>query len=132
MGTAIAQTFEKQKTSRMMTLKDWTMREMKKLVKGRTMDFEQTFLKVNGLKEDMLEDAKKWIDDGDKDTLAAAKTETFKLQSILEDHILKDPLPPERIELLKCEIKAEVKDEVQRMSPLLRRIQSNDSPDNPT
>lgn len=132
MGTAIAQTFEKQKTSRTMTLKDWTMREMKKLVKGRTMDFEQTFLKVNGLKEDMLEDAKKWIDDGDKDTLAAAKTETFKLQSILEDHILKDPLPPERIELLKCEIKAEVKDEVQRMSPLLRRIQSNDSPDNPT
>ena len=115
-----------------MTLKDWTMREMKKLVKGRTMDFEQTFLKVNGLKEDMLEDAKKWIDDGDKDTLAAAKTETFKLQSILEDHILKDPLPPERIELLKCEIKAEVKDEVQRMSPLLRRIQSNDSSDNPT
>ena len=132
MGTAIAQTFEKQKTSRTMTLKDWTMREMKKLVKGRTMDFEQTFLKVNGLKEDMLEDAKKWIDDGDKDTLAAAKTETFKLQSILEDHILKDPLPPERIELLKCEIKAEVKDEVQRMSPLLRRIQSNDSPDNPS
>ena len=132
MGTAIAQTFEKQKTSRTMTLKDWTMREMKKLVKGRTMDFEQTFLKVNGLKEDMLEDAKKWIDDGDKDTLAAAKTETFKLQSILEDHILKDPLPPERIELLKCEIKAEVKDEVQRMSPLLRRIQSNESPDNPT
>ena len=116
----------------MMTLKDWTMREMKKLVKGRTMDFEQTFLKVNGLKSDMLEDAKKWIDDGDKDTLAAAKTETFKLQSILEDHILKDPLPPERIELLKCEIKAEVKEEVQRMSPLLRRIQSEDTSDNQT
>ena len=42
--------------------------------------------------------------------------------------MLKDPLPPERIELLKCEIKTEVKDELSRMSPMLRRNLSDEAP----
>ena len=63
-----------------------------------------------------------------KDTLAHAKAETFKLQSVLEDHMLKDPLSPERLELIKCDIKTEVKEEIMRMSPLLKRMKESEEP----
>ena len=111
-----------------MSLKDWTIRELKRLSQGRGMDIEQCYMKVNGLKTETLEELKQLIENSCKDTLAQAKTETFKLQSVLEDHMLKDPVPPERFELLKCEIKNEVKDEMMRMSPLLKRMKDSEDP----
>ena len=88
------------------------MREMKKLFMGRSKAIEESLKKVNGLKNEVLEQVKKLIEDGDDITLDSAKNATRKLQSVLEDHMLKDPLPPERIELLKCEIKSEVQEEL--------------------
>ena len=85
---------------------------MKKLFMGRSKAIEESLKKVNGLKNEVLEQVKKLIEDGDDITLDSAKNATRKLQSVLEDHMLKDPLPPERIELLKCEIKSEVQEEL--------------------
>lgn len=85
---------------------------MKKLFMGRSKALEESFKRVNGLKNEVLEQVKKLIEDGDDITLDSAKNATRKLQSVLEDHMLKDPLPPERIELLKCEIKSEVQEEL--------------------
>ena len=79
---------------------------------GRSKALEESFKRVNGLKNEVLEQVKKLIEDGDDITLDSAKNATRKLQSVLEDHMLKDPLPPERIELLKCEIKSEVQEEL--------------------
>ena len=41
-----------------MTLKDWTIRELQRLSKGRSMDIEQCYLKVNGLKNETIEELK--------------------------------------------------------------------------
>ena len=85
---------------------------MRKLFMGRSKAIEESVKKANGLKNEVLEQVKKLIEDGDDITLDSAKNATLKLQSVLEDHMLKDPFPPERIELLKCEIKSEVQDEI--------------------
>ena len=37
----------------------------------------------------------------------------------------KDPVPPERVELIKCEIKTELEEAVAFRSPLLRKRRSN-------
>ena len=39
---------------------------------------------------------------------------------LLEDHMLKDPFPPERLELLKIEIKAEIKNELNSLIPQVK------------
>ena len=59
------------------------------------------------------------------DTLNEAKNETYKLQMILEEHMLKDSFPPEKIELLKAEIKDEVKNELNSLNSNIKRTKDN-------
>ena len=43
---------------------------------------------------------------------------------MLLEHMDKDPVPPERVELIKCEIKNELEEAVSFRNPLLRKRKS--------
>ena len=60
-------------------LKDWVFREMTKEAKNRHINFDECFMKVNGLKTEILNEIHKHTDEKLLDTLAQAKKETFKL-----------------------------------------------------
>ena len=49
------------------------------------------------------------------------KEESAKTVKKLEEFMLVDPMPAERIELIKCEIKQEIQVDIRNMSPMRRR-----------
>ena len=54
-------------------------------------------------------------------TLELIAEETEKTRKLIEEQMKIDPLTPERLELIKCEIRTELEEEFAKRSPLLRK-----------
>ena len=106
-----------------MPLKDWAITAMRKEATKRDMAFEQMILRLDTMKESILEDIKEQ-QDAQYENTKLVENDCKQLQAMLHEHMDKDPVPPERVELIKCEIENELEEAVSFQNPLLRKRKS--------
>jgi len=95
-----------------MTLKDYVVARFKKQQKMADRDFEQMKQQLLDLKAETMSEFKKENEKLNVKLMQMVKAKTEATQKQVADFVKVDPMPRERLELIKSEIKADLKSHI--------------------